>query len=67
MQPPSERRNISDNLRRLSVAEARDPIDNAFWAFAALSDDGKAEMARRFNDNEAKRAHPRRLDFNRSE
>ena len=47
--------------------EGRTPVENAFWAFAALSDAQKAEMVALWNENEAKRAHPSKLNFAPSE
>lgn len=57
------RLDLTEQMRRLRVAEARDPLESAYRAFVALSDADKAEMARMFNAAQERRAHPNRLTF----
>lgn len=54
---------MSDQLRRLRVEENRSPIDHAFYAFVALSNDDKEAMCARFNALQKGRAHPDELVF----
>ena len=39
----------------------RCPVENAFMAFFALSDDDKNRMVKRFNAHQKNAAHPQRL------
>lgn len=48
-------------LRRMALAEARDPVENAFLAFMALPDDGRAAMVAMFNSHQEKRQQSARL------
>ena len=41
----------------------RDPVENAFWAFCALSAEQKQQMVARYNEMESKRAHPDKLTW----
>ena len=46
---PTERIHLKEQTERIRRQEQRDPVDNAVWAFCALSDAGKLQMIRKFN------------------
>lgn len=50
-------------LRQMDVEKSRDPTTNAFMNFAALSTKDKLALVQRFNDFEAGRAHPNKLEL----
>lgn len=47
---PSQRADQSDNLRRLRMAEQRNPVDAAFYSLVSLSDAERDELIDRYND-----------------
>ncbi len=60
---PTMRAEMTDNVRRMRAAEQRDPVENALFAFMALSTAGRHAMIGKFNAIEQGRAHPDRLDY----
>lgn len=49
----------TDQLRRIAAAERRDPVDNAFLAFVALTTEQKLAFVAKYDE------HARRRDYNR--
>lgn len=44
-----DRLEITENMRRIRMEEARDPVDRAFFALASLDKHQREEVALRFN------------------
>lgn len=58
---PSERYVHTELGRVMRRSIDRDPVENALYAFFALTNDQRAEMAAQFNAIQSKRAHPQIL------
>lgn len=48
----------TDQLRRIRAAERRDPVDNAYYAFLALTDEQKLQFVGKYQE------HVRDRDYN---
>lgn len=60
------RLSISDDIRRLRLEEKRSPIDAAFYAVVALSEDDLEALSVRFNRTFANCTPPISMAINRS-
>jgi len=54
---------VSENMRRLHLADRRDPVENAAWAIRCLSDDDKRALEYAFNASPPHRMPSVRLNF----
>jgi len=58
MMTPSNRQHMTEQLRRIRVAEDRDPVDSAYFAIMALREDQLIALARRYTENQHHNGRP---------